>query len=130
MANMVVIEDEPDISMLVEATLTFGGHKVHVAANGRGGLDLIGRHRPELVLLDVQMPDMSGYDVLQLVKNNPELSHIPVFLFSAKNRPEDIRRGMDLGASGFLFKPFDPKELLEQVGEILEQRSCCGNQRH
>ena len=128
MANMVVIEDEPDISMLVEATLTYGGHKVHVASDGRGGLNLIGKHRPELVLLDVQMPDMSGYDVLQLVKNDRELCHIPVFLFSANNRPEDIRRGMDLGASGFLFKPFDPQELLEQVSEILEQQMCSGNQ--
>ena len=124
MANLVVIEDEPDISMLVEATLTYGGHNVYVASDGRGGLELIGKHRPELVLLDVQMPDMSGYDVLQLVKGDPELSHIPVFLFSANNRPEDIRHGMDLGASGFLFKPFDPQELLEQISEILGQPVC------
>jgi len=123
MAEIVVIEDEADISMLVETTLTFGGHHVHIAANGREGIELVAKHQPELVLLDVQMPDMSGYDVLQAARNDPKLRHIPMFLFSANSRSEDIQRGLDLGAAGFLSKPFDPGELLQQINRALEKHA-------
>jgi len=125
MAEIVVIEDEADISMLVETTLTFGGHHVHIASNGRDGIELVAKHQPEIVLLDVQMPDMSGYDVLQTAKNDPRLCHIPMFLFSANSRSEDIQRGLDLGAAGFLSKPFDPRELLQQINHALERHSTC-----
>ena len=120
MAKMIVMEDEPDISMLVEATLTFGGHQVNMAANGNEGIELIRKHHPEIVLLDLQMPDISGYDVLRILKDDAELRDIPVLLFSAHNRPEDIQRGKDMGAAGFIFKPFDPQELLDQIEKAVE----------
>jgi CheY-like chemotaxis protein len=123
MAKLVVMEDEPDISMLVEATLQFDGHQVQIAANGHDGIELIRRHHPEIIILDVQMPDMSGYDVLKILKNDSVLCQIPVLLFSAHNRPEDIERGRDLGAAGFLNKPFDPKDLLEQLNTEIEKLS-------
>lgn len=120
MANLVIMEDEPDILLLVETTLNFGGHTVRSAGHGYEGIELVRQQPPDLVLLDVQMPDISGYDVLRILKSDSTLGQVPVLLFSANNRPEDIRKGKELGASGFLCKPFDPKNLLEQVNQTLE----------
>jgi len=120
MANLVVIEDEPDILMLVETTLQYGGHQVRSACRGQQGIDLVRQELPDLVLLDLQMPDMSGYDILRILKSDSALNHIPILLFSANNRSEDIQRGQNLGADGFLCKPFDPKTLLQQIDHALQ----------
>jgi len=120
MANLVVIEDEPDILMLVETTLQFGGHHVRTACRGQQGINLVRQELPDLVILDLQMPDMNGYDILRILKSDIALYHIPVLLFSANNRPEDIQRGQDEGADGFLYKPFDPKTLLQQIDQALQ----------
>jgi DNA-binding response OmpR family regulator len=120
MAKLVLIEDEPDISMLVEATLKFGGHQIWSASHGHQGIDLVRQHHPDMVLLDIQMPDISGYQVLKQLKADAQVCHIPVMLFSAHDRPEDVQRGTEMGAYGFLFKPFDPQELLLQVNHALD----------
>jgi CheY-like chemotaxis protein len=120
MAKLVIMEDEPDILMLVEATLNYGGHQVRSAGRGKQGIDLIRQELPDLVLLDLQMPDMCGYDILNVLKSDSNLNRIPVLLFSANNRPEDIQKGKAMGADGFIGKPFDPKMLLQQIDHTLK----------
>lgn len=121
MAKILIAEDERDIRDLVAFTLRFAGHEVFAATNGEEALDLAPRVDPDLVLMDVRMPRMTGYEACRALKADPVLKHIPVIFLSAKGQESEIQQGLDAGAEEYLLKPFAPDQLTNRVRDILEK---------
>lgn len=119
MAKILIAEDERDIRELVSFSLQFGGFTVVQAANGAEAVEYAQKEMPDLILMDVRMPRMTGYEACQMMKADPETSSIPVVFLSAKGQESEIRTGLESGASEYLLKPFSPMELSERVAELL-----------
>lgn len=121
MAHILVAEDERDIRELITFTLSFAGHKITQAANGEEAVDLAQKVLPDLIMTDVRMPKMTGYEACRKLKTIESVKHIPVIILSAKGQDEEIETGMDAGAADYILKPFAPDELTRRVGEILDK---------
>lgn len=119
MARILIAEDEPDIRELVAFTLRFAGHEVATTANGEEALYQAMQMIPDLILMDVRMPRMTGYDACRAMKATPDLKDIPVVFLSAKGQDSEIQTGLDVGAEEYLLKPFAPDQLTTRVREIL-----------
>ena len=119
MAKILIAEDERDIRDLVAFTLRFAGHEVFAAANGEEAVELAPKVNPDLVLMDVRMPRMTGYEACRVLKADPVLRHIPVIFLSAKGQESEIQQGLDAGAEEYLLKPFAPDQLTDRVKDIL-----------
>jgi two-component system alkaline phosphatase synthesis response regulator PhoP len=119
MAKILIAEDEPDIRELVAFTLRFAGHEVVAGANGEEAVQLASQEMPDLILMDVRMPRMSGYEACKRIKSEPALQDVPVVFLSAKGQEAEIKLGLDAGAQEYVVKPFAPAELVERVKEIL-----------
>jgi DNA-binding response OmpR family regulator len=119
MAKILIAEDEPDIRELVAFTLRFAGHEVIVTSNGEEALQQAPLVMPDIVMMDVRMPRMTGYDACRAMKADPLLKDIPVVFLSAKGQDAEIQTGMDAGAEEYLLKPFAPDQLVERVKAIL-----------
>jgi CheY-like chemotaxis protein len=117
--RVLVVDDDRVIQQLLEVNLELEGYDVvATAADGREALEKIGKLKPDLVILDIMMPKMDGLEVCRRLRADPELADIPVILLSARAQDMDIREGLEIGASAYLTKPFDPVELLEVVGRL------------
>ena len=123
MAKILVAEDERDIRDLVSFTLRFAGHEVVAVGNGEEALKAAHQEMPDLILMDVRMPRMTGYEACQKMKADPQVAKIPVVFLSAKGQEAEIRTGMESGAEEYLLKPFAPAELTERVRELLVKYS-------
>ena len=121
MANLLVIEDEPDLLQVLEYNLTQAGHSVTCAARGALGLELARKDPPELILLDLMLPDVSGTDVCRMLKERPETKAIPVVMVTARGEEIDRVVGFELGADDYVVKPFSIRELLLRVQAILRR---------
>ncbi len=121
--TIVTIDDDPDMQDLIRVTLERAGHVVHSASSGPEGLALVAREHPELILLDVMMPGMDGYEVCGRLQAAEETAYIPVVFLTALVSDQDRRRALASGAVGHLSKPFDPVTLQDAVKEALE-RTC------
>ncbi|MCU0512558.1 MAG: response regulator [Anaerolineae bacterium] len=119
MAHILVAEDERDIRELISFTLTFAGHKITQAANGEQAVELAQKVLPDLVMTDVRMPRMTGYEACRMLKSLEATRHIPVVILSAKGQDEEIETGREAGAIDYILKPFAPDELTRRVGDIL-----------
>jgi two-component system alkaline phosphatase synthesis response regulator PhoP len=119
MAKILIAEDEPDIRDLVAFTLRFAGYEVVTASNGEEAVQTAKQEYPDLILLDVRMPRMTGYEACKLIKADPKQKDVPVVFLSAKGQESEIRDGMDAGAEEYLLKPFAPDQLTERVRSIL-----------
>jgi CheY-like chemotaxis protein len=119
MAKILIAEDEPDIRDLVAFTLRFAGHEVVAVGNGEEAVKSAPQVMPDLILMDVRMPRMTGYEACEQMKSDPRLENIPVVFLSAKGQDSEIRTGLDAGAAEYLLKPFAPNELTQRVGELL-----------
>ena len=119
MPKILIAEDEPDIRELVAFTLRFAGYEVVAAANGEEAVQLAGSEMPDLALMDVRMPRMTGYDACRAMKASPDLKHIPVVFLSAKGQDSEINAGLEAGAEEYLLKPFAPDQLAQRVRAIL-----------
>ncbi len=119
MAKILIAEDEPDIRELVAFTLRFAGYEVVTAANGEEAVQQAAKELPDLALMDVRMPRMTGYDACRAMKANPELKDIPVVFLSAKGQEGEIATGLEAGAEEYLLKPFAPDQLTQRVRAIL-----------
>jgi two-component system, OmpR family, alkaline phosphatase synthesis response regulator PhoP len=117
---VVIADDESSIRLLVHATIESDDFAVMEASNGAEAWALIQRHRPGLVLLDVQMPGRSGLEVLRLVKADPDLKATRVILLTSKAQETDVEVGLMAGADFYLTKPFSPLDLLTRVEEALQ----------
>jgi len=121
MARILIAEDEPDIRELVAFTLRFAGHEVTATSNGEEALNQASVMIPDLILMDVRMPRMTGYDACRAMKADPELRDIPVVFLSAKGQDSEIQTGLAAGAEEYLLKPFAPDQLTERVRAILSK---------
>jgi CheY-like chemotaxis protein len=119
MARILIAEDEPDIRDLVAFTLRFAGHEVTPTSNGEEAFQQASVVMPDLILMDVRMPKMTGYEACRAMKANPALKDIPVVFLSAKGQDTEVQTGMDVGAEEYLLKPFAPDQLTQRVKEIL-----------
>lgn len=113
--KIVVIEDNEDIRMLVEELLEMNNYEVFLASNGYIGIQRIIENEPDLVLCDIMMPEIDGYEVLRTIRKNATLGNIPFIFLSAKNLHSDVRSGMNLGADDYLTKPIEADELLTAI---------------
>ena len=117
--KILVVEDERDIRELIAFTLRFGGLEVEEARNGEESIALAQAIHPKLILMDVRMPRMTGFEACEELKASKETCDIPVVFLSAKGQVAEVQRGLELGAIAYILKPFAPDELLDQVKEIL-----------
>ena len=119
--KVLLAEDEEDIQKVAKMSLQFQAKwEVTVASNGEECLGKVGLERPDVILLDAMMPRMDGYETCRRLKADPATRDIPVIFLTAKAQEAEIRRGLELGAIGYLVKPFDPMRLVSQIVEILE----------
>lgn len=118
--TVLVADDNADICELLEVGLGRLDLKVIVATNGRAAYELILSHRPSLVLLDLVMPEMSGLEVLTKLREESEFAKLPVIMITARTQDDDIERGFELGATDYILKPFNLKELMNKVALILD----------
>jgi DNA-binding response OmpR family regulator len=121
MAHILVAEDERDIRELINFTLTFAGHQVTAVANGAEAVEQAQVIRPDLIMLDVRMPRMTGYEACRQIKAIDAIKDIPVVFLSAKGQDDEVSTGMDAGAVAYILKPFAPEELTRQIAEILQR---------
>jgi len=119
MLKILIAEDERDILELITFTLQYGGYEVIPTTNGVEALKVIREELPHLVLLDVRMPGMSGYEVCKQIKSDHQTSHIPVVFLSAKGQESEINTGYETGAIDYILKPFAPDYLLNRLNELL-----------
>ena len=119
MSTILLVEDDPDIRYLVSYKLTKGGFDVIEAADGFAGLREAEEHAPDLVILDVRMPRMSGLEVCRELRARPRTATVPIILLTARTRPEDVEQAYAVGASDYVAKPFSPRELQLRVEAAL-----------
>jgi len=118
---ILVVDDLADNSFLLQTVLESEGYKVEVAASGQAALDKIAEHPPELVLLDIMMPQMNGFEVTRQIRQNPLIPFIPILLVTGYSGLMPAE-GFDAGADGFVRKPIDFEHLLNQIKAILQPR--------
>ena len=116
---VLVADDEEDILGLVTMIVERSGHQVVAAGNGAEALAAIRERKPDLVVLDISMPEIDGLEVLRRLRADSETSELPVLLLSAQAQEADVRRAFDLGASAYVKKPFSPTELAQRVDALL-----------
>lgn len=121
MPKILTIEDEDNIRDTIRETLTLEGFEVIQAENGKVGLKLAQEHLPDLIICDVIMPELNGYDVLRQLNQQRQTQGIPFIFLTAKNSLKDFRYGMNLGANDYLMKPFTAQELVMAVKSRLER---------
>jgi two-component system alkaline phosphatase synthesis response regulator PhoP len=121
MAKILIAEDERDIRDLIEFTLRYAGHEVITASNGAEAVELARQTKPNLILMDVRMPRMTGYEACRALKDIDDVKDVPVVFLSAKGQESEMNVGLDAGAYDYILKPFAPDQLTMRIGEILEK---------
>jgi DNA-binding response OmpR family regulator len=121
--KVLVAEDEPDIRQLITYSLQFAGFTVIQAVNGEEAVDQATEEQPDLILLDVRMPKMNGYEACATLKAQDATKHIPVVFLSARGQETEIKHGLELGAEEYILKPFAPDELYKRVTAMLDRLS-------
>lgn len=120
MADILVVEDEDNIAVALDFLLSRDGHRHSRLATGAGAVEKIRAERPDLVLLDVMLPDVSGYQIVQDLRADPGLKDVRVLMMTARGSVVERRKGLALGADGFIAKPFELSELRAEMARLLE----------
>ena len=121
--KVLLVEDSPAIQAIYKNALTYEQFQVMTAGNGMEAIKLLSQDRPDMILLDLMMPVMDGYKVLQVVKTDPKMAKIPVLVFSAKGQPEEVDKALSLGAAGYVVKATTkPREVIERIKAILAKQ--------
>jgi DNA-binding response OmpR family regulator len=115
----LVVDDDRVIQQLLEVNLELEGYEVKRAENGEEALKLVREYNPDVMLLDVMMPKLDGREVCRRIKADPQTAHVPVIFLSARAQDMDVNSGLELGASAYITKPFDPVDLLQTVERVL-----------
>jgi len=124
MAHILVIDDDTDIRKLVETILTKAGHKVSLAADGESGLGFAMLKKPDLIILDLNLPKMNGFEVCRRLKKDEATRKIPVIMLTAAyDEWEDAKKGFELGADEYVIKPFASELLLHNIERLLKNRT-------
>ena len=119
--KMLIIEDEKDIVKMLDYNLKKEGFKTLSAYNGEDGLDMASKENPDLILLDLMLPEIDGFDVCKALKSDPKTSHIPIIILTAKDQETDKIVGLELGADDYVTKPFSPRELIARIKAVLRR---------
>ncbi len=120
--KILVAEDQQHIRSLIEYKLKNSGYTVVCAEDGRSALEKAGEIQPDLILLDVMMPLMTGFEVLASLKSNEKTRNIPILMVTAQSKEDEVLKGLELGADDYITKPFSPNELAARVKNILLRR--------
>ena len=120
MPRILAVDDEPNIVRLIQVNLERHGYEVETANNGVQALEKIRARRPDLVVSDVMMPEMDGFELLSTIKRDPALEDLPIIMLTAKTQDKNVMEGYTRGADMYLTKPFNPAELLAFVKRILQ----------
>lgn len=123
MKKILLIEDNPEVRENTMEILTLANYNVVAAENGKIGVDLAQKEKPDLIICDIMMPELDGYGVLHILSKNEQTSHIPFIFLTAKTEKTDIRKGMNLGADDYLTKPFDDTDLLNAIEARLRKNA-------
>jgi DNA-binding NarL/FixJ family response regulator len=121
--RLLLIDDDPNLILLVKDYLEFRGYEVITADNGREALEVLDQEVPDMIICDVMMPEMDGYAFVEHVRQDPRTNWIPVLFLSAKGQSQDRVKGLNKGADVYMVKPFEPEELVAQVESSLKQAS-------
>lgn len=117
--RVLAVDDDPVIQRLLEVNLEMEGYEVQLASDGWQAVDAARSFRPHVILLDVMMPNMDGWEACATIKQDPAMADTPVVFLSARAQDADIERGTELGAAAYITKPFDPIDLLDLVAELV-----------
>ena len=118
--EILIVDDEPSIVVPIQFLMEQQGYSVIIAENGHDALDLIYKYTPDLILLDIMMPGIDGYEVCEIVRLNPKLRNIKIIFLTAKGREVEIAKGLALGADAYITKPFSNAELVAKVKTVLD----------
>ena len=121
--KILIADDEPNILAALEFLLTRNAFEVHIAKNGDEALKVLESSKPDLVLLDIMMPQRSGYEICKCIRERPDWRHIKVIMLSAKGRDAEVSKGLSIGADLYVTKPFSTRELLGSINKLLEPTS-------
>jgi two-component system alkaline phosphatase synthesis response regulator PhoP len=121
--KILVVDDEIYIVHILDFSLGIEGYEVMTALDGEQALAKVAQDKPDLIVLDIMMPKLDGYETCKALKSNPETKDIPVILLSAKGRNVDQKVGFEVGADDYITKPFSPRKLVERINAILGQTS-------
>ena len=118
--TVLVVDDQADIATIIRLTLEAEGYQILVASNGQQALQAVEEHAPDMLVMDVMMPEMSGFQALRHLKESEKTNHIPIIMLTAKSEEADILNGWLRGADLYMTKPFDPWELIANVNRIFQ----------
>ncbi len=119
--KVLIVEDEESLLKLESILLTTKGYLVQGATTGLAALEAVAAEQPDLILLDIMMPEMDGFEVCSRIKKNPETAHIPIVLLTARKTPEDVARGEAVGADEYITKPFKSALVMETIEKLLSR---------
>lgn len=119
--KILVVDDETKITRLLTCFLQSAGYEVHAEASGQAALDAVNQDVPDLVVLDLRLPDISGYEVSTRLRRNFNPSALPIVMITAMDRPEDRERGFEHGANAYMAKPFELDELNQTITTLLQE---------
>ncbi|PLY11673.1 MAG: two-component system response regulator [Desulfuromonas sp.] len=119
--KILVVEDEESLLKLESILLTSKGYDVQGATNGQEALDLLPEVQPDLILLDIMLPNIDGFEVCRRIKEDPETRHIPVIMLTAKKSREDMAKGHEVGADWYITKPFKSANVVETIQRFLNK---------
>jgi DNA-binding response OmpR family regulator len=117
--KLLIVDDEDGVRALVRMTLDTGDYQIIEASDGHEALDLAREHRPDLILLDVMLPDLSGMDVCRKIKDDPDLASTTIVMLTARAQTSDVGDAEEAGADGYFTKPFSPIALMRKVESVL-----------
>ncbi|SHE49125.1 response regulator transcription factor [Chryseobacterium takakiae] len=118
MKKIIIADDEHKILMSLEYSFKKNGYDVYIARDGTEVIEFLKSMTPDVILLDIMMPNLDGYSTLELIKKDDKLKQTKVIFLSAKNNPRDIEKGMELGADAYITKPYSIKKLIQQIEEM------------
>ena len=119
--TILIVDDEPNIVVPLQFLMEQNGYSVIVAQSGEEALESVSKYKPALILLDIMLPGIDGFEVCEIVRLNPEWKGIKIIFLTAKGRDVDIAKGMVLGADEYITKPFSNKQIVESVKRLLEE---------
>jgi len=122
MAKILIVDDEPNLVKLLKSILEEKGYGVIVACDGQDGLDKTYQENPDLIILDLMLPKIDGYDVCKMLRSDNKYIDIPIIMLTGRTEAQDIRKGMDLGAVSYVQKPFNPDVLLGIIQGLVGQK--------
>ncbi|RDY61948.1 response regulator transcription factor [Flagellimonas nanhaiensis] len=117
--KILIVDDEPNIVMSLEYAFKKKDFEVFIARDGTEALEIAEKQFPDVVLLDIMMPQMDGYATLQKIKENKDMQDTKVVFLSAKNKPADVQKGLDLGADMYMTKPFSIKKIVTEISNLM-----------